>query len=188
MLYGAFNIFLSFFSALFPNLARTTVCLRPWLARLALLCSAAISQTVPWCLRAAYVTTKKRRIPEAESGSSSNRNDLKEPLLPLSHSGPLWRFWVLRFFLYSGIPVPFPPLTQRPFIQQWHHRWRFEWGERKGKKWKTLDQMWGVLNFLLVRKRHTLLHDKDFLNKESPYLRNSPALYFLYCCRPWLQK
>ncbi len=55
------------------------VCLHDWLAYTALLCRMVISQTVPWCLRAAYVTTKKRRIP-TEAETSSNKDDSKERL------------------------------------------------------------------------------------------------------------
>lgn len=51
-------------------------CLPDWLGYTAAPCSVVIGQTAPPCLRAAYATTKKRRIP-TRADASSNKSWLE---------------------------------------------------------------------------------------------------------------
>lgn len=92
------------------------LCLPDWLAHTALLCCLAIGQTVPWCLRAAYVTTKTRWIPTG-ADTSSNKAKLKKA----SWTHGLKRGSQTVRFLYSCISLAFcvfliPPPSSPPLV------------------------------------------------------------------------
>lgn len=78
------------------------LCLPDWLACAALLCCLVIGPAVPWCLRAAYVTTKTRWFPTG-ADTSSNIANLKE-VLPRRILNAWFEAWitdsVFPLFLY----------------------------------------------------------------------------------------